>query len=204
MKITKGVRKAKTLMLTQNAVLASIVVLMAFTPLGYLKLGVAVEMTFIMIPVAVGAITLGEKSGAFLGLVFGISSFIQCFGLSPFGAALLAINPLYTFIMCLVPRVLMGYLCGVIYKLLCKVKKGVAVVVASFCAPVINTALFMTSLIVLFGKTDFVMGLRAGTDNIWAFMIAFVGINGLLEIIGTTLISPSVALAVQKAVNKFK
>lgn len=204
MKTTKGVRKAKTLMLTQNAVLAGIVVLMAFTPLGYLRLGVAVEMTFIMIPVAVGAITLGEKSGAFLGLVFGISSFIQCFGLSPFGAALLAINPLYTFIMCLVPRVLMGYLCGIIYKVLCKVKKGIAVVVASFCAPVINTALFMTSLIVLFGKTDFVMGLRAGTDNIWAFMMAFVGINGLLEIIGTTLISPSVALAVQKAVNKFK
>ena len=54
MKTTKGVRKTKTLMLTQNAVLASIVVLMAFTPIGYLRIG-AVEMTFIMIPVAVGA-----------------------------------------------------------------------------------------------------------------------------------------------------
>lgn len=203
MKTTKGVRKAKTLMLTQNAVLAAIVVLMAFTPIGYLRLG-AVEMTFIMIPVAVGAITLGEKSGAFLGLVFGISSFIQCFGMSAFGATLLAINPLFTFIMCVVPRVLMGYLCGVIYKLLSKIKKGIAVVIASFCAPVINTALFMTSLIVLFGKTDFVIGLRAGTDNVWAFMIAFVGLNGLLEIIGTTLITPPVALAVEKAVKKFK
>ena len=95
MKTTKGVRKTKTLMLTQNAVLASIVVLMAFTPIGYLRIG-AVEMTFIMIPVAVGAITLGEKSGAFLGLVFGVSSFIQCFGMSPFGAALLQINPIFT------------------------------------------------------------------------------------------------------------
>ncbi len=138
MKKTKRTRKAKTLFLAQNAVLAAIVVLMAFTPIGYLKLG-AVEMTFIMIPVAVGAITLGEKSGAFLGLVFGISSFIQCFGMSPFGAALLQINPIFTFIMCLVPRVLMGYLCGIIYKLLSKVKKGVAVIVASFSAPVINT-----------------------------------------------------------------
>lgn len=203
MKTTKGVRKAKTLMLTQNAVLAAIVVLMAFTPIGYLKLG-AVEMTFIMIPVAVGAITLGEKSGAFLGLVFGISSFIQCFGMSPFGAALLQINPIFTFIMCLVPRVLMGYLCGIIYKVLCKAKKGIAVVVASFSAPVINTALFVASLILLFGKTDYIMGMRAGTENIWAFLIAFVGLNGLLEIIGTTIISPPVALAVQKAVKKFK
>ncbi len=203
MKTTKATRKAKTLFLVQNAVLAAIVVLMAFTPIGYLRLG-AVETTFIMIPVAVGAITLGEKSGAFLGLVFGISSFIQCFGMSPFGAALLQINPIFTFIMCLVPRILMGYLCGIIYKVLCKVKKGVAVVVASFSAPVINTALFMASLILFFGKSEYIMGMRAGTENIWAFMVAFVGINGVMEIVTTTLIAPPVALAVQKAVKKFK
>ena len=203
MKTTKGVRKTKTLMLTQNAVLASIVVLMAFTPIGYLRIG-AVEMTFIMIPVAVGAITLGEKSGAFLGLVFGVSSFIQCFGMSPFGAALLQINPIFTFIMCIVPRVLMGYLCGVIYKLLAKAKKGIAVIIASFSAPVINTILFIASLMVLFGKTDFIMGMRAGTENLMAFLIAFVGLNGVMEIVTTTLIAPPVALAVEKAVRKFK
>ncbi len=203
MKTTRATRRAKTLFLVQNAVLASIVVLMAFTPIGYLRLG-AVEMTFIMIPVAVGAITLGEKSGAFLGLVFGISSFIQCFGMSPFGAALLQINPIFTFIMCLVPRVLMGYLCGVIYKLLAKVKKGLAVVIASFSAPVINTILFITSLMLLFGKSDFIMGMRAGTENLMAFLIAFVGFNGVMEIITTTLIAPPVALAVEKAVKKFK
>lgn len=203
MKTTKGVRKTKTLMLTQNAVLASIVVLMAFTPIGYLRIG-AVEMTFIMIPVAVGAITLGEKSGAFLGLVFGVSSFIQCFGMSPFGAALLQINPIFTLIMCLVPRVLMGYLCGVIYKLLAKAKKGIAVIIASFSAPVINTILFIASLMILFGKTDFIMGMRAGTENLMAFLIAFVGLNGVMEIVTTTLIAPPVALAVEKAVRKFK
>ena len=203
MKTTKGVRKTKTLILTQNAVLASIVVLMAFTPIGYLRIG-AVEMTFIMIPVAVGAITLGKKSGAFLGLVFGVSSFIQCFGMSPFGAALLQINPIFTLIMCLVPRVLMGYLCGVIYKLLAKAKKGIAVIIASFSAPVINTILFIASLMIFFGKTDFIMGMRAGTENLMAFLIAFVGLNGVMEIVTTTLIAPPVALAVEKAVRKFK
>ena len=203
MKTTKRVRQAKTLVLTQNAVLASIVVLMAFTPVGYLRLG-AVEMTFIMIPVAVGAITLGEKSGAFLGLVFGVSSFIQCFGMSPFGAALLQINPIYTFIMCLVPRVLMGYFCGVIYKLLAKLKKGVAVIIASFSAPVINTILFIASLMIFFGKSDFILGMRAGTENLMAFLIAFVGLNGVMEIVTTTLIAPPVAFAVEKAVKKFK
>ncbi len=203
MKTTRATRKSKTLFLVQNAVLAGVVVLMAFTPVGYLRLG-AVETTFIMIPVAVGAISLGEKSGAFLGLVFGISSFIQCFGMSPFGAALLQINPVYTFIMCLVPRVLMGYLCGVIYKLLAKLKKGVAVIIASFSAPVINTILFIASLMIFFGKSDFIMGMRAGTENLMAFLVAFVGLNGVMEIITTTLIAPPVALAVEKAVKKFK
>lgn len=203
MKTTRATRKSKTLFLVQNAVLAGVVVLMTFTPVGYLRLG-AVEMTFIMIPVAVGAITLGEKSGALLGLVFGISSFIQCFGMSPFGAALLQINPIYTFIMCLVPRVLMGYLCGVIYKLLAKLKKGVAVIIASFSAPVINTILFIASLMIFFGKSDFIMGMRAGSENLIAFLVAFVGFNGIMEIVTTTLITPPVALAVEKAVKKFK
>ncbi len=203
MKSTRATRRAKTLFLVQNAVLASIVVLMAFTPIGYLRLG-AVEMTFIMIPVAVGAITLGEKSGAFLGLVFGVSSFIQCFGMSPFGAALFQINPIFTFIMCLVPRVLMGCLCGVIYKLLTKANKGIAVVIASFSAPVLNTLFFITSLMIFFGKSDFIMGMRAGTENLMAFLIAFVGFNGVMEIVTTTLIAPPVALAVEKAVKKFK
>lgn len=112
-KTTKRARRRKTLALAQNAILTALIVLMAFTPIGYLPLG-PVKMTFIMVPVAVGAITLGEKSGAFLGLVFGITSFIQCFGLDLFGTTLFGINPVYTFIMCIVPRVLMGYLCGVI------------------------------------------------------------------------------------------
>ncbi len=62
----------------------------------------------------------------------------------------------------------------------------------------------MTSLIILFGKSDYIMGMRAGTENIFAFFIAFVGLNGLLEIIGTTIITPPVAIAVEKAVKKFK
>ena len=37
-----------------------------------------------------------------------------------------------------------------------------------------------------------------------AFLIAFVGLNGVMEIVTTTLIAPPVALAVEKAVRKFK
>ena len=201
-KTTKRARKRKTLVLTQNAILTALIVLMAFTPIGYLQLGV-VKMTFIMVPVAVGAITLGEKSGAFLGLVFGITSFMQCFGLDAFGTTLLGINPVYTFIMCLVPRVLMGYLCGAVYKLIARKKKKFALVFASFLAPVLNTTFFMSLLLLFFGESDYIMGIRNGAELL-PFLVAFVGLNGVMEIVTTTIIAPPVASAVKKATKKFK
>lgn len=201
-KTTKRARRRKTLFLAQNAILTALIVLMAFTPIGYLQIGV-VKMTFIMIPVAVGAITLGEKSGAFLGLVFGVTSFIQCFGLDLFGATLFGINPLYTFIMCIVPRVLMGYLCGVIYKLVARKKKKFALVFASFLAPVLNTTFFMSLLLLFFGESDYIMGIRNGAELL-PFLVAFVGLNGVMEIVTTTVIGPPVASAVKKATQKFK
>lgn len=201
-KTTKRARKRKALILTQNAILTALIVLMAFTPIGYLQLGV-VKMTFIMVPVAVGAITLGEKSGAFLGLVFGITSFMQCFGLDLFGTTLFGINPVYTFIMCIVPRVLMGYLCGVVYKLIARKKKKFALVFASFLAPVLNTTFFMSLLLLFFGESDYIMGIRNGAELL-PFLVAFVGLNGVMEIVTTTVIAPPVASVVKKAVKKFK
>lgn len=201
-RMTKRARRKRTLFLVQNALLTALIVLMAFTPIGYLQIGV-VKMTFIMVPVAVGAITLGEKSGAFLGLVFGITSFIQCFGLDAFGTTLFGINPAYTFIMCLVPRVLMGYLCGVIYKLIARKKKKFALVFASFMAPVLNTVFFMSLLLLFFGNSDYIQGIRNGAE-LWPFLVAFVGLNGVMEIATTTVIAPPVASAVKKAVKKFK
>ena len=46
------------------------------------------------VPVAVGAIILGPKGGAICGLAFGITSFMQCFGMGAFGTMLFSINPL--------------------------------------------------------------------------------------------------------------
>lgn len=74
------------------AMLTAVIILMTFTPLGYLKLPF-VEISFLMLPVALGAILLGPVAGAILGTVFGITSFIQCFGASALGAMLLSINP---------------------------------------------------------------------------------------------------------------
>ena len=80
--------KEKIYKLTLTAMLTALIFVMAFTPLGYLKIG-AVSITFITIPVVIGAIVGGPSVGTVLGLMFGATSFIQCFGTDAFGMALL-------------------------------------------------------------------------------------------------------------------
>ena len=90
--------------LVRLSALTAIIVLMGFTPLGYLKVGV-VSITFLMIPVVIGAIIVGPTGGAILGAVFGATSFAQCFGYDWFGTSLMglsATSPIFVFIMCFV------------------------------------------------------------------------------------------------------
>ena len=95
-------KKFSTKYLVEMALLVAIILIMAFTPIGYIRTA-GLEITLIVVPVAVGAVTLGPAAGAILGGVFGITSFIQCFGMSPFGAALLGINGFLTFLYAYLP-----------------------------------------------------------------------------------------------------
>lgn len=75
--------------------MTGILLLMAYTPLGYLNIG-PLAITFNVIPVAIAAITLGPAGGAAIGAVFGMTSFYsasapaaavrwaQCFSANPF------------------------------------------------------------------------------------------------------------------------
>ena len=58
----------------------AILLLMAYTPLGYLNIG-PLAITFNIIPVAISAITMGPVGGAIAGAVFGLTSFGQCIGI---------------------------------------------------------------------------------------------------------------------------
>lgn len=201
MKTKTGVNTQK---LTQLALLTAIIILMAFTPIGYIKT-FGVEITLLVIPVTVGAIVAGPAAGAFLGGVFGVTSFIQCFGMSAFGAALLAINPIATLFMCLVPRILMGWIAGLIFVGLRKGGfKEIAYPVASLSGALLNTIFFMITLLVFFYRSDFIQGLAGsfGSKNIFQFVIALVGINGLVEAITCFLIGTAIARALDAFVKR--
>ena len=72
-------KKFGTREMVSTAMLCAILLVMSFTPLGYLNIG-PLAISFNMIPVAIGAIALGPVGGLILGGVFGITSFLQCLG----------------------------------------------------------------------------------------------------------------------------
>ena len=75
MKNTNDRRKTpKVRTLTQLALLTAVVLVMAATPLGYLRVG-PLTMSLLTVPVAIGAMLIGPAGGAWLGFVFGMTSF---------------------------------------------------------------------------------------------------------------------------------
>ncbi len=136
-------------------------------------------------------------AGAILGGVFGITSFIQCFGMSQFGALLLGINPFLTFLVCVPTRILMGWLTGLIYHGLRKTKipSAASVTIASLCRPLLNTTFFMGTLVTLFAYT---MRESFGMGKVLPFIFAFVGVNGVVEAIVCFVVGTAISMALKK------
>ena len=160
--------------MVEMALLIAVILIMAFTPIGYIR-------------------------------TFGITSFIQCFGMSPFGAALLGINPIYTLIVCVLPRTLMGWLTGLLYQGFIKcgpLKKG-ALALANLCCPLLNTFFFMGTLVLFFYQTDYIQGIAAGlgAGNVLMFIVLFVGLNGLVEAAACFVAGSAVSQALKRVMK---
>ena len=69
---------------------------------------------------------------------------------------------------------------------------------AGFLSAFLNTAFFMTALVVLFGHTEYVQKLMGG-QSFLLFVIAFVGVNALVEMVVSTIISGLVGTALHGA-----
>lgn len=118
-------RNNKTFQLVITSLFAAIIILMAFTPLGYIPL-VVINATIIHIPVILGALFCGPKKGAVLGFIFGFTSFIKntvmptslsAFVFSPVlaGSMLGASGVFKSLFICFVPRILVGVLPFFVY-----------------------------------------------------------------------------------------
>lgn len=198
--------KKKIYNLVAISLLIAIVALMSFTPVGYLKIGI-VSITFLTLPVIVGSATIGVWASTLLGFAFGVTSFIQCFGMDAFGTALFQISPLKTAVMCIVPRTLMGLICGLVYMGLSKTKineNPVHYALTSLSAPLFNTLLFVPMLVVLFYHTEYIQNIANSmhAKNVLAFIVGLVGINGLIELGVCTVLGTLILIPLKKALKR--
>ena len=198
MKQTSGTRR-----LTQLALLAALLLVMNFTPLGYLQVG-PLSMSLMSIPVAIGAMLMGPVDGAILGGVFGATSFLQAVqGTSAMGAALFAYSPVGSFVVCFVARVLVGLCCGLVYQGMRKIlpgKEKVCAAVGGFSAAFLNTVFFMGFLVLLFYGSPYVQGLveALSVSNPLTFVVAVVGVQAIVEWAACCVVAAAVTVPLRK------
>ncbi|MDO4453056.1 MAG: ECF transporter S component [Eubacteriales bacterium] len=176
--------------MAQIALLTGIMIVMAFTPLGYIPLPF-MNATTMHIPVIVGACMLGLKGGAILGAVFGITSVVKA-TIQP-NLTSFVFTPFYSFspefhggfaslIVAIVPRILIGVTAALVFQILIKKfkKENVALMAAGFSGALVNTIGVMTLIGVFFGEQYASAG---GTDPslLYKVILGVIGLNGVPE-----------------------
>lgn len=178
--------KTNVRFLAQLGLLAAIEIVMKLIGLGSVPVG-PLYMSFLTVPIAVGAMTMGPAAGAILGAVFGLVSFKDALSGLGMTGVFFQISPLNTFVLCVVMRVLMGWCVGLLFRVLRRVdrKKSWSYFVGALSAPLLNTIFFMGYIVLVFYKTDYIQERVAslGVANPLSFVVALVGVQGLIEII---------------------
>lgn len=186
---------SKTKGMTQMALFSALIILMAFTPfLGYIPLGFT-RATIIHIPVIIGALVFGPKKGVMLGLVFGLTSFINntmnptptSFVFTPFYSLGEYSGGIGSLIICFVPRILVGVIPFYVYHLIKKRSKksdvsAVGLIFAGVSGALTNTLLVM-NLIFLFFRDGYASANAVAENAVYGFILSIIGINGVPEAI---------------------
>lgn len=203
-----GKKRIDTKRLVQLGMLAALMIVMEFTGIGIIPIGFGFEITILMIPVVIGAMAVGKGGGAILGGVFGLLSLWECFGKSAFGTFLFGLNPFATILICLVPRILAGFLSGVIFELLKTHDKTKLLCYggAALTGSLVNTILFVGGVIAVFwNNTEFITTMiewGMPTESFMVFAWGIVGVNGIIEAIFNTIIGAGIAKVINKTINK--
>lgn len=132
--------------------LAAVVAVLSLTPIGTIPIG-PLSITLNVIPIAIAAVALGPTGGLIIGGVFGMFSFLQCFGigvLSLMGEATFAISPVLTFVQRFVTRALDGFLVGLVFLGLSKIRKTkLLYIVTGIVSGMFSIALFLSIMLLV-------------------------------------------------------
>ncbi len=204
-------KNEKTYTLILTSLFAAITILMAFTPLGYIPL-VIINATIIHIPVILGSLFLGPKRGAFLGFVFGATSFINntfraatasAFVFSPVLAYnMVGVSGIFkSLYICFVPRILVGVVPYFVFigvkhllKNAPKISSYIAFIFAGMFGAFTNTALVMSGIYFLY-KDAYAEAIGVAGDAVIGVIMGVVSFNGVIEAIVAAIIVVAVGTA---------
>ena len=203
---TQPQQKISVQTLTQLAILVAIEVVMKLIGLGSVPVG-PLYMSFLTVPIAIGAIVVGPLASMLLGGVFGFVSFMDAIkGASIMTSTLLGVSAIHTFILCFVTRLLMGLCVGLVYGAMAKACKNATAncFVASLSAPLLNTLFFMGYIVLAFYHTDYVQSLvlAKGASNPLMFVILLTGMQGLVEAIVCSVAGTAIGGALLKVTGR--
>lgn len=177
-------KNKKTTNMVIFSMLLAIEVVMSFTPLGFLRIGL-LSVTMLHIPVIICAMALGKKYGAALGFVMGFCSFynatfsptITSFCFTPFFSMGGVEGNWTSLLIAFIPRIALGYGAGAIYERL-KSKNGrTAAALSGLSGALINTIGVLGGIWIFFKEPyEAVLG-----NTIVALLMTTVGINSIAE-----------------------
>jgi len=181
------------------AILIAIMLIFGFTPIGYIPLPFA-KITLMCLPVIIGTLVLGLKTGMGLALVFVITSLFQLV-IAPdeLTVILMPVNPALYLLNLIVPRLLIPVTTHFVHMLISGKNERLGLFVASAAGSLTNTLLVL-SMLQLFFAADlgaaYSIGVAGATAMIWGIFVT----NGILEAVAATMICPFVVMAVRKVV----
>lgn len=202
----------KTQYMSFMALFLAIQIVLVVTPLGYLPIG-ALSLTTMHIPVIIAAILFGKKAGAQLGFVFGLTSVLNAtfrptitsFVFSPFITIGGMSGNWMSLIVAFVPRILLGYLAGLIFEQLCKrnVNENVSIVAGALTGAITNTLLVLGGIYIFFGA-PYASAIGISFTTLVAVLLGVVTTNGIAEAILGAITCLLVCKALKPFTKKYK
>lgn len=172
--------------LVLTALLIGFIAILAFTPLGYISFP-PLAATTVHIPVIIGAALLGPYYGAFLGLVFGLSSLLRAVTQpDPFNVIFL--NPLVS----VLPRVLCGFVAGYAFRVMAKHGRELAGAAVSAVAGTLTNTIGVLGMILIINPVALLSTSEISATVIRVALSGVLLTNTLPEITVAVLVSMGV------------
>lgn len=172
------------------AVLLALVIVLQIWGSG-VKIGTT-SVSFVLIPIVLGAILLGPVAGAFLGCAFGVVVIVMgVMGVDYFTFVVFSDHPVLTVILCLVKGAAAGFVAGILFKVLRGKSESAAVLVSALAAPVVNTGLFILGAL-LMSDTLSANFVADGQTVLYFLVIGCAGLNFVVEFIINAVASPAI------------